>query len=216
MPPGAAGRQQATRETGSARTGRVGHGRRGESPVDALSSRRLRFASLDRRAPPSTATLEANKPEAERSLAIAKAALAEGNPDKALRFTRKSLALFETRPALAFLDLLEKTPKPSSASTSGASAGASGASAAGAGARQRSNAASSSASTSSTKPSAEPPKPARAHTPVQLALVKKIRSYQVHEYYKILDVEKDVDDAGVKKGYKKVRSASAGSSADLV
>lgn len=44
----------------------------------------------------------------------------------------------------------------------------------------------------------------REFTPVQAALVKRVRSCKISNYYEILGVEKGCDDSAVKKAYRKV------------
>ena len=64
-----------------------------------------------------------------------------------------------------------------------------------------------SASTSDTKPSSskstnEPKK--RDYTPEQAAVVKRIRSCKVTEYYEIMSLKRDCEEVEVKKAYRKV------------
>lgn len=146
-----------------------------------------------------------NKEEALRCLTIAQGHLSSNNLASAIRFTKKSISLFSTPEARGFLSRLEKEEISSGASSSAAhgSAGGTG------GARQRNGTASASASASGSSSKTRPVEveekaPPREFTPAQMAVVKRIRGIQVHEYYKILELEKACEDAAVKRAYKKV------------
>ena len=46
----------------------------------------------------------------------------------------------------------------------------------------------------------------REYTPENVAVVKRVRACKVTEYYEILAVSKDCEEADVKRAYRKVRS----------
>jgi len=146
-----------------------------------------------------------NKDEAVRCLAIARKHLEAGNLGAARKFASKSISLFETKEAHVLLDRIAQTSSngPSAAEQEPtASTSASGAQAhpSAAGVKHRSAPAPASSGT--------PPEPQREYTPAQADLVRKVRACQVTEYYEILSLKKDCDDADVKKAYKKVRNSS--------
>lgn len=153
--------------------------------------------------------MESNKDEALRCLAIAQKHRDAGNLPSARKFAQKSIALFSTSEAVKLLKLLDSDTS-SSASTSGSSESSkpssgssftSGAeshpSASGAKHRHTTSTNGSAASSSNGK--------AREYTPEHAAVVKRVRTCKVTEYYEILAVSKDCQEADVKKAYRKVR-----------
>ena len=168
--------------------------------------------------------MESNKDEALKCLSIAQKHLNARNLPSARRFCQKSLNLFSTPEGAKLLDIIESeidsSASSSSASSDSTSAGASstGPSAgstftsstethpSASGARHRPGHGTS-ASTSDTKPSSskstnEPKK--RDYTPEQAAVVKRIRSCKVTEYYEIMSLKRDCEEVEVKKAYRKV------------
>lgn len=153
--------------------------------------------------------MESNKDEALRCLAIAQKHRDAGNLPSARKFAQKSIALFSTPEAVKLLKLLDSDTS-SSASTSGSSESSkpssgssftSGAeshpSTSGAKHRHTTSTNGSAASSSNEK--------AREYTPEHAAVVKRVRTCKVTEYYEILAVSKDCQEADVKKAYRKVR-----------
>lgn len=156
--------------------------------------------------------MESNKDEALRCLAIAQKHRDAGNLPSARKFAQKSIALFSTPEAIKLLERLDSdTSTSSSASTSRSSASSkpssgssftSGAeshpSASGTKHRHTTSTNGSAASSSNEK--------AREYTPEHAAVVKRVRACKVTEYYEILAVSKDCQEADVKKAYRKVRT----------
>ncbi|KAI8350847.1 hypothetical protein B0O80DRAFT_127919 [Mortierella sp. GBAus27b] len=149
--------------------------------------------------------MEVNKDEALRCLEIARRHLSSGNFASARKFGRKSISLYPTSEAEAFIIKVESVetmtsegPSPSSGTKSS----------------EKGNGSSSSTTTatSSTKPSSSAGsrptladhKPVeREYTAEQAAAVKVIRS-SGGDFYKILGVNKDATDTEIKKAYRKL------------
>ena len=163
--------------------------------------------------------MESNKDEALKCLAIARRHRDAGNVPSARRFAQKSLALFATPEAKAMLAELEAMGTGGGAADdvgAGAGAGSSGAAASstgaetraeGEGARRRGAAANGSANGSARAAEAGAQKK-RDWTPEQAAVVKRVRACKVTEYYEILAVKRDCDEAEIKKAYRKVSGGS--------
>ncbi|KAG0221961.1 hypothetical protein B0O80DRAFT_459435 [Mortierella sp. GBAus27b] len=144
--------------------------------------------------------MEVNKDEAKRCLDIARQHLGSGNYTSARKFGNKSIALFPTPEATAFLarlDQEEGSGSAKSSSTSGARPSPSSTPSATSTARPASTASSRSNTTTDHKPVE------RDYTPDQVAAVKKIRSCG-GDFYKVLGVNKDASDAEIKKAYRKL------------
>jgi DnaJ family protein B protein 12 len=145
--------------------------------------------------------MESNKDEAARCLAIAKKHRDAANFPSAQKFCQKSIALFSTPEATKLLSIIESelsssSSNPPNQQTQGAASGAE-AHASSSGARQRG------ASTPNSNPGGEEKK--RDYTPEQIAVVKRVRGCKITEYYEILAVKKDCEEAEIKKAYRKVR-----------
>lgn len=140
--------------------------------------------------------MEVNKEEAERCLAISRTHMDSGNLPSALKFAKKSVALYSTPAATAWLQKLE------SASETKSSAGSSSARPSGAEAHP-------SASTTSHRHSNGTSNgndtPKREYTPEQMKIVKRVRACKITAYYDILDLKTECDENDVKKAYRKVR-----------
>lgn len=142
--------------------------------------------------------MESNKDEALKCLAIAQRHRDSNNYDSARRFCQKSINLFSTPEALKLLDIIEreaasgggsegaKTKGSSSATEAHASAGTT---------KQRPQ------GTSAGEGSTEK----REYTEEQRSIVQRIRACEVAQYYEIMSLKKDCDEADIKKAYRKVR-----------
>lgn len=133
--------------------------------------------------------------EALKALSLARKHDQAGNTAAALKWAQKSVSIASLPEAIALVSRLEKSgasgASSSSTSTSIPSSDT---------ARSRPNASTASFSNGSAKP--EAPK-ARAYTPEQLEVVKKVRSAG-GDFYKVLGVEKGSEEAVMKKAYRKV------------
>jgi DnaJ family protein B protein 12 len=152
--------------------------------------------------------MEGNKDEALRCLSIAQKHRNAGNYASARKFIQKSLALFATPEAEKLAGIIESEASAStSTSTSREDATkATGAethpSAGGTHHRHPNGNASKSGPGEGSSSGSEKK---RDYTPDQLAVVKRVRACKVTEYYEILALKKDCEEAEVKKAYRKVR-----------
>lgn len=159
------------------------------------------------RAQASSHTMESNKDEALKCLRIAQKHRDAGNFPSARKFCQKSLSLFATPEAELLKQFIE------SAAAAAASAGPSSSTG-------TSNATSASSSSTETHPSASGAKrrgdakaegtaggmngEKREYTAEQLNVVKRVRACKPTDYYEILGVKKDCEEAEIKKAYRKV------------
>lgn len=137
--------------------------------------------------------------DAKKALDVARRKLAAGDLDGALRFTKKSISLHDTVTAQSLLKELhalqkegfkEKAKSPRSPGfASSSSAQEKGAT---------------SPRSASSPDSGLPDSNKRTYTPEQAALVKRIRSCKITEYYEILSIEKGCEDVVIKKAYRKL------------
>ncbi|KAF8315371.1 DnaJ-domain-containing protein [Clavulina sp. PMI_390] len=135
---------------------------------------------------------ESNKDEALRCLAIAQQHRDNGNTDAAIKFGKKSLSLYHTAKAVAFLEAIEHsssssmpTPTPDPpppTSTSGFSPSLS--------------------STSQRTPSES--STSQRGDPERVAVVRRIRACKPTQYYEILDVKRGCSEGDIKKAYRKL------------
>jgi DnaJ homolog subfamily B member 12 len=158
--------------------------------------------------------MESNKDEALRCLNISQRHRAAGNLSSARKFIQKSLALFSTPEAVKLLELIDSEgPSSSSSPSSGRSSSSASAgtdptsftsatethpSASGAKHRKAPLASKSTSRASSMK------EEKREYTAENIAVVKRVRACKVTEYYEILAVKRECDEADVKKAYRKV------------
>lgn len=169
--------------------------------------------------------MESNKDEAIKCLTIAQKHRSAGNLPSAKRFCQKSLNLFSTPEGAKLLEIIEEElepgPSASSGTSSSSASGAAGSTSAfsssaeahpsSSGTRHRHTESSSHANgkangsiNGSAKAGSEQKK--RDFTPEQAAVVKRIRTCKVTDYYGILSLKRDCEEAEVKKAYRKVRT----------
>ncbi|KAJ3551480.1 hypothetical protein NP233_g13075 [Leucocoprinus birnbaumii] len=160
--------------------------------------------------------MESNKDEALRSFAIAEKYFNAENLTAARKFCTKSISLFNTPQAEKLLVKINAADANPTASTSSSSGGQSATTSStsteehpsAAGMKHRHHnvppKAASSNSTSSTASSSASAgeQKKRDYTPEQHAVVKRVRGCKVTEYYEILALKKDCEEADVKKAYR--------------
>ncbi|KAG1881104.1 hypothetical protein F4604DRAFT_1746478 [Suillus subluteus] len=156
--------------------------------------------------------MEGNKDEAIKCLSLAQKYKDAGNLPSARKFCQKSINLFSTPEAAKLLESIE-TAEASGSSSSSAGSGPS---------TSNGNAQASSSSTE-THPSASGAKhrstgsangtaggmggEKREFTVEQLKVVKRVKACKATEYYEILSVKKDCEEAEIKKAYRKLALA---------
>ncbi|EGN96808.1 hypothetical protein SERLA73DRAFT_124587 [Serpula lacrymans var. lacrymans S7.3] len=154
--------------------------------------------------------MESNKDEAIRCLSIAQKHRDAGNLSSARKFCQKSIILFSTPEAkrlLASIDAAASSsdsgsgPSASSSSTGGFTSSAETHPSA-PGVKHR-HAPSSEANGTAGGMGGEK----RDFTPDQVAVVKRVRACKVAEYYEILAVKRDCEEAEIKKAYRKLALA---------
>lgn len=156
--------------------------------------------------------MEGNKDEALRCLSIAKAHRVSGNYASARKFVKKSLALFATSEAEKLAQIIESEASASTSTSTSkgtdetmkATGREQHPSAGGTHHRHPNGNASKSGPTEGLSSGSEKK---RDYTPDQLAVVKRVRTCEVTEYYQILELKKDCEEADVKKAYRKVRTS---------
>lgn len=148
--------------------------------------------------------MEGNKDEALRCLAIAQKHYNADNLPSARKFCQKSIALYETPEATKLLVAINKAAASSSEKENETPQGSAGSqteehpSAAGIKHRQQPKANGGNGTAGGMGGEK------REYTREQVNIVKRVRSCKVTEYYEILAVKKDCDDAEIKKAYRKV------------
>ncbi|KAG0282403.1 hypothetical protein BGZ96_000524 [Linnemannia gamsii] len=161
--------------------------------------------------------MEVNKDEAQRCMDIARRHLSSGNYSSARKFAAKSIALFPTPEAKAFLTRVDSEKATSSSPASNASSSTFSASAEPSSSTPSSTKSSpnpgSSGARTSARPESVPPRPRstpvdhkpaeREYTPEQVASVKKVRS-SGGDFYKVLGINKDASEVEIKKAYRKL------------
>ncbi|KIK48316.1 hypothetical protein CY34DRAFT_72264 [Suillus luteus UH-Slu-Lm8-n1] len=156
--------------------------------------------------------MEGNKDEAIKCLSIAQKYKDAGNFPSARKFCQKSINLFSTPEAAKLLGSIEAAEASGSSSSS-----------AGAGPSTSNGNAQASSSSTETHPSASGAKhrstgsangtaggmggEKREFTAEQLKVVKRVKACKVTEYYEILSVKKDCEEAEIKKAYRKLALA---------
>lgn len=139
--------------------------------------------------------------DAQKALRLAFKHDANGDTAAAIKWTKKSIAIFKTPSAEALLIRLEKSGASGNGASTSASASTSsttaGASSSAEGLRSRTSAQTN--GRSETTHSA----PKRAYTQAQMEVVTKVKKAG-GDFYAVLGVEKSVDENGIKKAYKKL------------
>lgn len=157
--------------------------------------------------------MESNKDEAIKCLSIAQKHRNAGNLASARRFCLKSQSLFSTPESTKLLEIVEAeiASGPSEASSSSSSAQPEAAFSSSAethpsssGTRHRHTEGNAKAEPKANG-SASLGEKKREYTSEQAAVVKRIRTCKVTEYYEILSVKKDCEETEIKKAYRKVR-----------
>lgn len=120
----------------------------------------------------------------------------EGNTSEARRLADKSISLFPTDEAKTFLASLVDASSQAPRATASSSGTETHPSAAGAHNRKGKEKA--------PDATTEPVGAEKKWTPDQEAIVKRVRSCGVTEYYEVLSITKDADEGEVKKAYRKV------------
>ncbi|KAH7915293.1 hypothetical protein BJ138DRAFT_1077745 [Hygrophoropsis aurantiaca] len=147
--------------------------------------------------------MESNKDEALRSLAIAQKHRDAGNFPSARKFCQKSLSLFSTPEAARLLQSIDAAAGagPSNAQASSSSGAETHPSASGA--KQRHTANGSAGGGTAGGMGGEK----REFTAEQVKVVKRVKACKVTEYYDILAVQRDCEEAEIKKAYRKLALA---------
>lgn len=148
-------------------------------------------------------TMESNKDEALRCFVIAEKHFNVENLTAARKFCTKSISLFSTPQAEK---LLVKINDANSSSTSNGSSSTSGAEEhpSATGTKHRHQNPSQAAPSTSTQTSTSGSTKKREYTQEQHTIVKKVRACKVTEYYEILELKRDCEEADIKKAYRKV------------
>ena len=156
--------------------------------------------------------MEGNKDEALRCLSIAQKHRNAGNYTSARKFIQKSLTLFATPEAEKLARIIESE---ASASTSTSTSTEEATKATGtekhpsAGGTHHRHPNGNASTSRPAEGSSSDSEKKRDYTPDQLAVVKRVRACKVTEYYEILALKKDCEEAEVKKAYRKVRISTA-------
>jgi DnaJ family protein B protein 12 len=151
--------------------------------------------------------MEVNKDEALRCLVIAQQHRDSGNISAARKFCQKSINLFPTPEALKLLASVNAAASSSSSSTADQ------------GTSNFTSSTESHPSASGVKHRHVPSSTAngtanglggekRDYTPEQRDIVKRVRSCKITEYYEILGVKRECEEAELKKAYRKVGFSS--------
>ncbi|TYJ55212.1 hypothetical protein B9479_004146 [Cryptococcus floricola] len=150
--------------------------------------------------------MEVNREEALRALAIAQKHRAATNYPSALKFARKSVALYSTPEGEAMVTIIERDIKIADAGSS-APAGSAGES------KGKASGVEEHVTEAHARPghgkaqAAGAGEKKREYTPKQIEVVKRVKACKHHEYYEILSVEKSCSENDVKKAYKKLALA---------
>jgi DnaJ family protein B protein 12 len=153
--------------------------------------------------------MESNREEATRCLAIAQKHFSAANYPSARKFAQKSISLFETPQAVRLLASINTAAAAESANGNGAEPSTSTSTEthpSAAGAKHRNvNGAGSSSNGKGNGTAGGIGGEKREYTAEQATVVRRVRGCKVTEYYEILSVKRDCEEAEIKKAYRKVR-----------
>ena len=160
--------------------------------------------------------MESNRDEALKCLNISQRHRDAGNLPSARKFAQKSINLYSTPEGVKLLQLIEDMIAAEASSTSGSNnegSSSTGAethpSSSGTRHRHARTSVSTSDSASGTRTNGTASGSGgekREYTQEQAAVVSRVRSCKITEYYEILSVKKDCEEAEIKKAYRKVCS----------
>lgn len=139
--------------------------------------------------------MESNKDEALRCLAIAQRHRDSGNLPSARKFCLKSINLFSTPEAEKLLASVDSALASGAGREKAFSSATEAQPSSSAGAKHRHTPSGTASGSGGDK---------RDFTPEQHAVVTRVRACKVTEYYEILAVKRDCEEADVKKAYRKV------------
>ncbi|KAL0576270.1 Chaperone protein dnaJ [Marasmius crinis-equi] len=151
-----------------------------------------------------------NKDEAIRCLGIAQRHRDSGNYSSARKFCQKSINLFDTPEAhklLASIQAAEETNNGEGSSSASASASGTQEHPSASGAKHRHAHKDSKRTSSSNGTAGGLGGEKRDYTSEQMDVVKRVRACRVTEYYEILAVKKECEEADIKKAYRKLALA---------
>ena len=156
--------------------------------------------------------MESNRDEALKCLSISQRHLNSDNLSSARRFCEKSINLYPTPEASKLLERISELEKSSSGSSSFSSGTEAHQSASSTKHRHTSSSSNTNTGSPSSSSSSKPNGTAsgsggekREYTPDQAKVVKRILSCKVTEYYEILSLSRECEEAEIKKAYRKVR-----------
>ncbi|KAJ7812606.1 hypothetical protein B0H13DRAFT_1666143 [Mycena leptocephala] len=155
--------------------------------------------------------MESNREEATRCLAIAQKHFSAANYPSARKFAQKSISLFETPQAVRLLASINTAAAAESANGNGAEPSTSTSTEthpSAAGAKHRNvNGAGSSSNGKGNGTAGGIGGEKREYTAEQATVVRRVRGCKVTEYYEILSVKRDCEEAEIKKAYRKLALA---------
>ncbi|KAK9707830.1 Chaperone protein dnaJ [Basidiobolus ranarum] len=134
--------------------------------------------------------MEVNKDEAARCLDIARKHFESNNRPSALKFAKKSIALYPTAEAEKFLLKVEDSPEEPSDSPPSYKASV--------------NPGASSTSSKSKATEHNPGRQTKSYSKEQVEAVKKIKACNPNDLYAILGIDKSANAAQIKKAYRKL------------
>jgi DnaJ family protein B protein 12 len=147
--------------------------------------------------------MEGNRDEAQRAFKLAQS-LQASDPAKSLKFAKKACALYWSPDAASLVKALETGEGPSTNNTN--PTGSSSATPKSATAPTKRTNQSSTPKLSSSNKNQESSQNPPSYKPAQLELVKKVRRHKTTQYYEILELKRECDEAQIKSAYRKVRS----------
>lgn len=148
--------------------------------------------------------MEGNRDEAQRAFKLAQS-LQASDPAKSLKFAKKACALYWSPEAASLVKALETGEGPSTNNTN--PTGSSSATQKSATAPTKRTNQSSTPKLSSSNKNQESSQNPPSYKPAQLELVKKVRRHKTTQYYEILELKRECDEAQIKSAYRKLALA---------